>query len=378
MAERNSGGPTAVTKRTFLQTGAAVALSAPFVNRAWAETVELNMLGWYGTAEPDMVGAFEEENNVKFVPKYYAGGDNMLAALAQNPPGTFDIIHTDAEYAKLLVANELVEELNPDDYPMDDLLHEDFAKFPGHWDEDGKLFSLISRFGHLGVSYNKDTLSEKEASSYESFWMPKLKGKVGHFDWHLPSLGQMSLLEGNASPFDIDDDAWEKVQARTMTLKPQVGGYFDFGGTFAGLKNGEMLAMCGIGDWVTGILERDGAPVSSVVPEEGGIQWTESYSIVKTSEKKDMALKYLAYTMSPEGQVKTAQMLGYPGHCVTGAGRSLLQKEDKSEAKRSGQVKGHKNEPIALIDKGRIHYRDIPVQQDLEDWNDFWSEYKNA
>lgn len=378
MTKGTIDGTLALTKRALLKTAGAVALSAPFVNRAWASTVELTMLGWYGTAEPDMVGAFEEANNVKFVPKYYAGGDNMLAALAQNPPGTFDIIHTDAEYAKLLIANDLVMELDPDDYPMDDLLHEDFAKFPGHWSEEGKLYSLISRFGHLGVSYNEDALTEAEASTYEAFWLPKLEGKVGHFDWHLPSLGQMSLAEGNASPFDIDETAWKGVQTRTMSLKPQVGGYFDFGGTFAGLKNGEMLAMCGIGDWVTGILERDGAPVTSVIPEEGGIQWTESYSVVGTSEKKDMALKYLAYTMSPEGQVKTAQMLGYPGHCVTAAGRALLQKEDMAEAERSGQIKGHKNEPIALIEAGRISYRDIPVQQDLEDWNDFWSEYKNA
>ena len=28
--------------------------------------------------------------------------------------------------------------------------------------------------------------------------------------------------------------------------------------------------------------------------------------------------------------------------------------------------------------RGRIHYRNIPVNQTLEDWNDFWSEYKNA
>ncbi|MEM9139109.1 MAG: spermidine/putrescine ABC transporter substrate-binding protein, partial [Pseudomonadota bacterium] len=135
------------TRRAVLQGTAATALSAPFVGRAWASTVELNMLGWYGTAEPDMVGAFEEANNVKFVPKYYAGGDNMLAALAQNPPGTFDIIHTDAEYAKLLIANDLVEGLDASAYPMDDLLHEDFAKFSGHWGEDGTLYSLITRFG---------------------------------------------------------------------------------------------------------------------------------------------------------------------------------------------------------------------------------------
>lgn len=367
------------SKRTFLKTGlASVALTTPFVNRAWAQTVELTMLGWYGTAEPDMVGEFEEANNVKFVPKYYAGGDNMLAALAQNPPGTFDIIHTDAEYAKLLVANDLVLELDANDYAFDDLLHDDFKSFAGHWDDSGKLYSLITRFGHLGVSYNKDVLTAEEAASYDIFWDPRLTGKVGHFDWHLPSLGQMSLLMGNASPFDIDEDAWKAVQEKTLSLKPQVGGYFDFGGTFSGLKNGEMLAMVGIGDWVTGILERDGAPVSSVVPKEGGIQWTESYSIAKTSEKADLALKYLAYTMSPEGQVKTAQMLGYPGHAVTKAGRALLNEVDGAEAARSHQVNGDPQDPITLINEGRISYRDIPVQQSLEDWNDFWSEYKNA
>ncbi|MEL7116551.1 MAG: extracellular solute-binding protein [Pseudomonadota bacterium] len=370
---------TGMNRRSVLKTGAAsLVLSTPFVNRAWAQTVELTMLGWFGTAEPDMVGEFEEANNVKFVPKYYAGGDNMLAALAQNPPGTFDIIHTDAEYAKLLVANDLVMELDPSAYPMDDLLHDDFKSFAGHWGPGGELYSLITRFGHLGVSYNKDLLTAEEAATYDVFWDPRLTGKVGHFDWHLPSLGQMSLLMGNASPFDIDATAWDAVQEKTLSLKPQVGGYFDFGGTFSGLKNGEMLAMCGIGDWVTGILERDGAPVSSVVPAEGGIQWTESYSIAKTSEKADMALKYLAYTISPAGQVKTAQMLAYPGHCVTKAGRAMLNDVDSAEAVRSGQVDGDARDPITLINDGRISYRDIPVQQSLEDWNDFWSEYKNA
>ena len=52
-----------------------------------------------------------------------------------------------------------------------------------------------------------------------------------------------------------------------MSLRPQVGGYFDYGGTFNNLKNGEMLAMCGIGDWITGVLEKDGAPVASVVSQ---------------------------------------------------------------------------------------------------------------
>ena len=146
------------TRRSVLKGAAATGavLATPSLNRAWAaDPVEITMLGWYGTAEPDMVAEFEAENNVKFVAKYYAGGDNMLAALAQNPPGTFDLIHTDAEFAKILTETELVDKLNPADYPFDDVLHEDFANFSGHW-KDGKLFSLITRFGHLGVSYNKE------------------------------------------------------------------------------------------------------------------------------------------------------------------------------------------------------------------------------
>ncbi|MEM7196356.1 MAG: spermidine/putrescine ABC transporter substrate-binding protein, partial [Pseudomonadota bacterium] len=73
-----------------------------------------------------------------------------------------------------------------------------------------------------------------------------------------------------------------------------------------------------------------------------------------------------------------AQMLGYPGFAVTNGGRTLLNEVDSNEAQRTGQVNGAANDPVTLIDEGRIHYRGVPAQQSLEDWNDFWSEYKNA
>ena len=163
-----------------------------------------------------------------------------------------------------------------------------------------------------------------------------------------------------------------------MSLRPQVGGFFDYGGTFNGLKNNEMMAMAGIGDWITGVLERDGAPVKSVVPKEGGIQFTESWSIGKGTAKADIAKKFIQYMMSPDGQVHSARMLAYPAFCVTKGGRAKLNEVDPKEAQRTGQVDGMPNDPITLIKDGRIHYRNIPQQQSLEDWNEFWQEYKNA
>ncbi len=366
------------TRRQIITHGAATALCTPFISRAWATTTEINMLAWYGHGEPDMVSEFEAANNVKFKPKYYAGGDNMLGLIAQSPPGTYDIILSDGEFVQQLNAAGYIEELDAADYPFDDMLYDDFKKFPGHW-KDGKLFSMMLRFGHLGVSYNKNAISAEEAMSYSCFWKSAVKGKVGHFDWHLPSLGMMSLYNGNGSNlWDLSGSQWKKVQETTLTLKSQVGGYFDYGGTFNSLKNGEMLAMCGIGDWITGVLEKDGAPVGSVVPKEGGIQFTESYCIGKGSEKAGIVKKFIQYMMSPVGQVKSAQMAAYPGFAVTKSGRAKLIELDRKEAERTGQIDGMANDPISLLKDGRIHYRNIPVKQSLEDWNDFWSEYKNA
>ena len=57
-----------MTRRKALGLTAGLTLSMPFISRAWASTTELNMLAWYGHGESDIVGAFEEANNVKFKP----------------------------------------------------------------------------------------------------------------------------------------------------------------------------------------------------------------------------------------------------------------------------------------------------------------------
>lgn len=364
-----------LSRRGMLALGAA-ALATPMLSRrAFAAPTQLTMLAWYGHAEPDIVAEFEAENNVKFVPKYYTGGDNMLGLISQSPPGTFDVILSDAEYVQQLNAAGYIEPLDPADYPFDEFFPE-FHRFPGHWDGD-TLYSVITRFGFLGVAYNTDAMTEAQAATYDVFWNPSLTGKVGHFDWHLPNLGQMSLLNGNASPYDIDQVAWDAVKEKTMTLRRQIGGFFDYGGTFSSLNNGQMLAFAGIGDWITGTLERNGAKVRSVIPEQGGLQFTESFSIGKGSSKAELAKKWIQYITSAKGQAKSAQMAAYPCLIPNQKGWEVLNAENPAEAARQGMVPAQGN-AMDLIRSGRIKYRQLPVQQSLEEWNDFWSDYKSA
>lgn len=364
------------SRRQMLKLTAGAALATPFLStRAMAQTVELSMLAWYGHAEPDIVGAFEEANNVKFIPKYYTGGDNMLGLIAQSPAGTYDLVLSDAEYVQQLNAAGYIEELDPADYHFDDFYPE-FQKFPGHWQDD-KLYSVITRFGFLGIAHNTDVISEAEAASYNVLMDGRLTGKVGHFDWYLPNLGQVSLWNGNASPYDIDDAAWSQVMERTMAMRAQVGGYFDYGGTFSSLNDGQMLAFAGIGDWITGTLEKNGAKVKTTIPEEGGLQWTESFSIGKGTRNYDMARKWIQWVTSAEGQAKSADMAAYPALIPNRKGWDVLNATNPAEAKRQNMVLGQYN-AMDMIREGRIQYRQLPIQQPLEDWNDFWSDYKGS
>lgn len=53
--------------------------------------------------------------------------------------------------------------------------------------------------------------------------------------------------------------------------------------------------MLGTGDCITGVLEKDGAKVASVIPAEGGIQWTESYAIGVGTTKHEIISKLIPY-----------------------------------------------------------------------------------
>ena len=367
-----------VSRRGFLRRAAAVA-AAPMLaipSRA-AAAEKMTLLAWYGNGEPDVVGAFEEANGVKVESKYYTGGDNMLALIAQSPAGAYDVILSDAEYVTQLRQAGHLEKLDAGDYPFDDFFPE-FQRFPvpGFW-EGGDLFAVPVSFGFLGMTYNTQLVDEKTARSYDGLWDAKVRGKVGHFDWHLPNLGCLSLRDGNPNPFDIDAAAFARLRETTLSLRGQVKGFFDYGGVLSSLRSGEVTAMCGIGDWITGVLQKDGAPVDTVVPEEGGLQFTEGLGIGKGSKRPELARRLIQYMTSPEGQVKKALMQAYPTAVPNRRAWELLNREMPEEARRA-RMRLDAPSMIDDIRAGRVHFRKLPTGQSLEAWNDMWLEYKNA
>lgn len=366
-----------ISRRSFLKAGLAAGTLAATSRWTPADADDpkvLNYLSWPGNADPYLVEQFEKENGVKIRIKEYVGGDQMLAVINQSPPGSFDVVLADAEYMHLLHEADFIEELDPADYPLKDFWPE-FQKFPLHW-FDGKLYGVMTDFGYLGLSYNTKEFTPKEVASYAAMWSDKAKGKVGFFDWYLPSMGSISLSNGNRPPFDIDEAHFDAVKEKLFSLKPQASGFYTIADIFSSLTNGRAQLVPGIGEWITLGLRMNGVPVDTIIPEEGGLQWTESLSIVKGTPKRDLARKFIQYTTSPAGQVKMATKVDNKKSIPSIAGWKLLNQTMPKEAEILRMTLTGPN----VVDEykaKKIQFRQLPKQQEITDWNETWSEFKS-
>jgi spermidine/putrescine transport system substrate-binding protein len=207
-------------------------------------------------------------------------------------------------------------------------------------------------------------------------WDPKVTGRVGMYDWYLPPMLCLSLYDGNRPPYDIDAAAFEHLKATLNSLKPQVVGIGAFAQSFSMLSQAEAWIMPGTGAWLTLLLKKDGVPVDDIVPDEGGLQWSECMGIASASEKKDLAKLFLQYMASPEGQMRIAIKPAYSGSIPNKAGWTLLNEQHPDWA----ALLLHQLDQRNVMDEyaeGKIFIRDLPKQQSLAEWNDAFTEFKN-
>ncbi len=79
------------------------------------------------------------------------------------------------------------------------------------------------------------------------------------------------------------------------------------------IATGEADILIGGGEWVTAGLAKENPALDFSIPQEGAILWSQSLAMFSASKNKDMALKFIQYVMSPEGQARLATSSCYWG-----------------------------------------------------------------
>ena len=169
-------------------------------------------------------------------------------------------------------------------------------------DKDGYWVSMM--FAGTIITYNTN-LVKTPPTSWADLWKPEWKGKLAIPDISGTS-GQQFLMAAarlNGGSVENIDPGFEAIKK----LKPNVQMMYTQPDQIIPLfERGDIAVAVWYTDR-TGAAAAKGVPVAAAYPKEGAIGIVPTVSVPKASQKRELAQKYIAALLSPEGQLCFAQ-----------------------------------------------------------------------
>lgn len=333
------------------------------------EKQSLNVLGWIGYDEERLIRPFEEQYGVDVNVKTYIGGDEMFSIMSQTR-GEYDVVVIDPEYIEKLYATGRLQPLNEEDYNFQDYI-KPFDRLSTAY-INNQLYAVVIRYGTNALVYNTKYFTEDEVASYTILWSEKANGKIGIWDWYLPVTGVLSMADGNSdNPYQLTDEEFASLRQKVLSLKPQVQLITS---SLADLKqalaNEDIIIAPGVGTYLVAYdLKKQGLPIESVIPSEGGIMWIETLGIPNDARNPELAKKFIKYMQTPQTQATLATLKAYPSGVPNKKAIQYLPEEERVLLKMQSP-----EQMEAFI--SRLFVRELPKQQTEEEWQTVWQEFK--
>jgi spermidine/putrescine transport system substrate-binding protein len=336
-ATRSSGNT--MTLRNLFTAISSTSVAALFAGHAAA--ADLNALIWCDHADPALLKPFEDANGIKVNIKEFEGTGAGLAIVEQSQPGDWDVMVIDSIDVRRGVERNLFEPLPEDQLPFADLFGE--MKMDSATVVDGKRYGITEKFGYNTVSYNKSKVSSEDMQSLQSLLGDKYKGRIAIYDYYLPVIGMAALAIGKKTA-DLAEADLPAIKEVLLKMKGNAKAVTDVAASQTAIATGEADILVGGGEWVTAGLAKDNPDLDFSIPKEGAVVWSQSLAMFRESKNKALALKFIQYVMSPEGQARLATSACYWGMpastkaALDDSQKSILQFDKQAEYLQRAQA----------------------------------------
>jgi spermidine/putrescine transport system substrate-binding protein len=292
--------------RRFFSSTAAIAIAALSTVAAPAPAFaqeELNALVWCDHTDPALLEPFEKANDVKVNVKVYEGTGAGLSILDQSQPGDWDVLVIDGVDVHRAIDLDLLAEMPADALPTADIFPE--VRMEANNTKDGKTYAVTEKFGYNTISYDKTKVDPKDMQDLSVIWSDKYKGRIALYDYYLPMIGLVGLGLGKKTA-DLSDADMPAIKEKLAAMRAVSKQVSDVVSSQTALATGEVDILVGGGEWITAVLSADKPSLDWTIPEQGAVRWAQSIGVMKDSTKQDLALKFVQYIVSPEGQARLA------------------------------------------------------------------------
>jgi spermidine/putrescine transport system substrate-binding protein len=287
--------------RPFSRLLAATAL-VPLAGAAAAQQ-ELNALVWCDHTDPALIEPFEAAHDVRVNLREYEGTGAALALLEQSRPGDWDVLVIDGIDVFRAIDAGLLAPLPADELPTADFFPE--VVMAENNSRDGQTYAVTEKFGYNTISYNAANVDPTDMESLATVWSEKYAGRITIYDYYLPVMGLAALARG-IDTAAIDEGDLGPIGETLGTMRDRAASVGGVVAAQTALATGEVDIVVGGGEWLTAVLSAEQPDLTWTIPEEGAVRWTQSIGVLADSEQPDLALEFVKYIVSPEGQARLA------------------------------------------------------------------------
>ncbi len=177
--------------------------------------------------------------------------------------------------------------------------------------DPGNKFTIPWQSGFTGIGYNPK-LTGREITSFNDLFDPKFKGKVGMFSENQDT-GTLALLGLGIKPENSTPADWKKAADKLKEQK--TGGiirkYYDQSYIDALAKGDTWISMAWSGDIFQANLSAGNEDLKFIIPQEGGVIWTDNMAIPLNAAHPFDAITYMNWVYQPRIAATIAEYIEY-------------------------------------------------------------------
>jgi putative spermidine/putrescine transport system substrate-binding protein len=282
---------------------------------AWAGYIER------GDTDPafDWVTDFEAETGCQVNVKVAATSDEMVALMNE---GGFDLVTASGDASNRLISGGKVQEINVDLIPSWNTVDERLQNAPWHTVDD-RHYGTPYQWGSNVLMYNTEAFGSEAPTSwnvvFEEATLSDGQSNVGRiqaFDGPIYVADAALYLKHHRPELGIDDPyalTREQFDAALDLLRQQrqlVGRYWH--DAFIQIDDFKNEGVVASSSWPfqVNLLQAEGAPIASVIPEEGATGWADTTMMHMDAPHPNCAYMWLEHSLNPKLQGDLAAWFG--------------------------------------------------------------------
>ncbi|WP_083198461.1 ABC transporter substrate-binding protein [Pararhizobium polonicum] len=325
-----------LTRRTVLKTGAAAALSMPFVRPSWAAPQTIRALMWEAYVLPDVVTAFEEKHNVKFVATFFDGNSEAYNKLRVGGAKEFDLVQADGFWPQLYFNEGLIRTVDYAAVPgaanyLPEFQPETFKVLTDA--KSGGKIGFPFCWGAYGITYDAANVAPEKTQTIECLFNPDYAGRLSTSARFEENIALAALLvtdrmgtrdkprpDGKPfNPYVLTDEELDGVQKLLTEQKALLlTRYQDNPTLFQLLQSGAVVAATEFAQVFRQLLtSKDGNPKGdfrhTLKMKEGGLGWVDTWLVtsgVADGERLDICNSFIDTMISSTVMKRIGEVAG--------------------------------------------------------------------